>query len=164
MDFKLAKPENIDEIHKLISSATNTMIKQNIYQWDEVYPNRKIIEEDVNNQQLYYSTIDDEIAVIFTLNKECDEGYNNGEWQYSDNNFCVIHRLCVKPEFQNIGLAKKAMSFIENKAKEMDVTSIRLDAFSENPAALGLYDGLGYKVAGYAYWRKGKFLLMEKLI
>lgn len=40
----------------------------------------------------------------------------------------------------------------------------RLDAFTENPFALKLYDNLGYSRVGYADWRKGRFYLMEKYL
>lgn len=43
-------------------------------------------------------------------------------------------------------------------------SSIKLDAFTQNPIALSLYEKLGYKVKGYADWRKGKFVLMEKVL
>ena len=43
-------------------------------------------------------------------------------------------------------------------------SSIKLDAFTQNPIALSMYEKLGYKVKGYADWRKGKFVLMEKVL
>ena len=46
----------------------------------------------------------------------------------------------------------------------MSFSSIRLDVFTKNPRAVKLYENAGYSYAGDAYFRKGKFLLMEKLI
>lgn len=39
---------------------------------------------------------------------------------------------------------------------------IRLDAFTGNPRALKLYDGLGYRRSGYVTFRKGLFVCFEK--
>ena len=50
----------------------------------------------------------------------------------------------------------------ESIAKNNGIKAIRLDAFTENPVALSLYEKLGYSIAGYADWRKGRFALMEK--
>jgi len=44
----------------------------------------------------------------------------------------------------------------------MGIKSVRLDTFSENPAALRLYEKLGYKNTGRVNFRKGLFYLFEK--
>ena len=44
----------------------------------------------------------------------------------------------------------------------MGYESVRLDVFTKNPFAQKLYRNNGYKVRGYADWRKGRFDLMEK--
>ena len=164
LQYRTAENHDLNEICALISSATDAMIRENILQWDEIYPNRDIVAYDIENKQLTVGTENGKIAVIYTLNQECDEGYTNGKWKYSDNSFCVVHRLCVSPEYQNKGVAKTTMQRIHNEAKKLGVTSIRLDVFSENPYALKLYKGFGFKEAGYAYWKKGKFLIMEKIL
>lgn len=50
------------------------------------------------------------------------------------------------------------------KASESDIESIRLDVFTQNPFALRLYEKTGYRKTGTADWRKGKFILMEKVL
>lgn len=106
--------------------------------------------------------MDGKIAVIYAINKEYDEQYNNGKWKYLDSEYRIIHRLCVNPLFQNKGVAKQALSFVEKELKGEGVETIRLDVFSENPFALSLYQKNGYEEVGIANWRKGKFYLMEK--
>lgn len=162
LKYRKAEQNDLNEILSLILSATDTMIGQNILQWDEIYPNKEIVLSDIENRQLTVGTENGKIVVIYTLNQECDEGYTNGEWKYSDNSFCVVHRLCVLPEYQNKGIAKNTMKRIQNEAREVGVTSIRLDVFSENPYAIKLYKSFGFNEVGFAYWRKGKFILMEK--
>lgn len=56
------------------------------------------------------------------------------------------------------------MQYIEKEVSSMGFQAIRLDAFTENPFALKLYDNLGYSRVGYADWRKGRFYLMEKYL
>ncbi len=46
--------------------------------------------------------------------------------------------------------------------RDRGIESVRLDAFSLNPYALRMYEGLGYKKVGEANWRKGLFYLFEK--
>ena len=54
------------------------------------------------------------------------------------------------------------MNYIEQLSKTNGYDTIRLDCFTENPYSRKLYDKAGYKVRGYAEWRKGRFELREK--
>lgn len=76
----------------------------------------------------------------------------------------MIHRLCVNPAFQKQGIAKKTLAYIESELRTEGIASIRLDAFSENPYALALYEHAGYQRVGHADWRKGRFYLYERII
>ena len=158
------------------------MEKQGIHQWDEIYPDKAILEEDIAKNQMYIGKIDNEIAVCFVLSEECDEEYKNGKWQYPDAKFNVIHRLCVNPKFQNKGIATQTMIYIvcvnpkfqnkgiatqtmiyiEKTSKAQGYEVIRLDCFTKNPYSQKLYEKAGYSVVGYADWRKGRFELREK--
>lgn len=138
------------------------MEKDNIHQWDEIYPDNDILKEDITKNQMYIGKTDNKIAVCFVLSKECDEEYKNGCWKYPDSRFNVIHRLCVNPLFQNQGIAAKTLEYIENLSKSEGYDSIRLDCFTQNPYSRKLYDKAGYSITGYADWRKGRFELREK--
>jgi ribosomal protein S18 acetylase RimI-like enzyme len=74
----------------------------------------------------------------------------------------VIHRLCVSPPFQNKGIGVQTMIAAEAIIKSMNIDTVRLDAFSKNPAALNLYRRLDYSEVGFVYFRKGRFIHFEK--
>jgi ribosomal protein S18 acetylase RimI-like enzyme len=162
MKLKLAKIDDLNIIDEIFKNAIENMVKNNIFQWDEIYPNRNILEDDILKKQMYKIIIDHNIVSVFVLNKECDKEYSNGDWEYSGNDFMVLHRLCVNNKYQNKGFGTKTMLSIENYLKNKSVKSIRLDAFSKNLIALKLYNKLEYKKAGEANWRKGIFYLFEK--
>ena len=164
MIYSKANTSQTKEVFSVFSAAIINMEKQKIHQWDEIYPDQAIIAEDITKNQMYIGMIDGKIAVCFVLSEECDEEYKNGKWQWPDSKFCVIHRLCVNPQFQNQGIATQTMEYIEELCKKAGYDSIRLDCFTENPYSLKLYDKAGYSVVGYADWRKGRFELREKLI
>ena len=162
--YRIANLNDLDEVCTLVSNAIDRMIKQNIYQWDDLYPIREDFKEDIEKKQLYVGMVNNHIAVIYVLNQEYDDEYENGDWKYKDEPFYIVHRLCVNPAFQNKGIARNAILHVEEKLRKMEICSIRLDVFSENPYALKLYSNLGYSKVGYADWRKGRFYLMEKYI
>ena len=160
--YRHALESDIDEICALVKNAVFTMEKNGIYQWDEIYPAKEDFLCDLNNGNLFVGTVEGEIAVLFVLNKCQDEAYFFAQWSYKGENFCVIHRLCVNPKFQNQGLASQTIKYIEEKLIQEGVKAIRLDVFTQNPFALKLYEKNGFHKTGAADWRMGKFVLMEK--
>lgn len=162
--YRLTEMSDLPEISGLVSSAILEMEKNGIHQWDELYPTAEDFSEDISVGDQYVGTVEDRIAVIYTLNQSCDDEYKNGSWQYPNEPFAVIHRLCVSPEFQHKGIAAKTVSHIENELQKQGISVIRLDVFTENPYALRLYEKLGFKKTGTVKWRKGDFFLMEKCI
>lgn len=160
--YRKAATDDIDEICGLVGRVKDTLVQNGIFQWDEIYPVREDFLEDIKKGQLYAGSINGRIAVLYTLNKECDAQYARGKWQKEDELFCAVHRLCVEPDFQNKGIAKQTLLYIEEILRKADIHSVRLDVFSDNPFALKLYDSLGYARVGCCDWRKGKFYLMEK--
>ena len=162
--FRLAEKEEIDKLMTMYTDAIKEMNENGINQWDEIYPDRTILEDDIAKGQLYVGLFEDSIAAAYVLNQECDEEYRNGLWNYPDATYAVIHRLCVNPIFQNQKLGRQTMLHIERELKKREIESIRLDAFTGNPFALKLYEKLGYLKVGIVEWRKGEFYLMEKRI
>ena len=162
LKYRKATPNDIEEICSMVQAAIETMERENIFQWDDIYPAKEDFQADVEEEQLYVGLVNDKIAVVYTLNQKCDKEYENGKWKYKDEPFYIVHRLCVNPTFQKKGIAKSTLLSIEKKLSEMGIHVIRLDAFSKNPFALKLYHSLRYSEVGFADWRKGRFFLMEK--
>jgi ribosomal protein S18 acetylase RimI-like enzyme len=140
------------------------MVANNILQWDELYPNETILKEDIVKRQMFAGMVNNEIASIFVLNKEFDDEYLTAQWEHKNDDFIILHRICVKVSFQNKGIGTKTMEMIEEKMKGAGIKSMRLDAFSKNPYSLKMYNKLGYKKVGEANWRKGLFYIFEKTL
>lgn len=162
--FYLACEEDLDEIFAMFRAAIAEMEQQGIPQWDEVYPNRDILHRDIIAGQLFVGRIQHEIVCAYVLNTDCDIEYQLGDWKYPREYAKIVHRLCVHPNYQHRGIARSTMLHIEQQAKSLGASSIRLDAFTLNPYALRLYENLGYNRTGMVTWRKGDFYLIEKLI
>lgn len=158
-----ATPCDREEIVAMIRLATESLNQNGIPQWDEVYPNASNVDADIEKRQLYVVRAGGEIAGIITLNREYDPDYQNGRWEYQGPDYMVVHRLIVSPAVQGQGIGTKIMRMAEEMLKDTGIKSLRLDAFTQNPHSLHLYEKLGYRVVGEAQWRKGRFYLMEKL-
>lgn len=162
MEYTTAQRTDLPELMSLFRAATRLMDEQGIHQWDELYPDEPVIGEDIASKAMTLGKINGRIAVAFMLDF-CKEGdYETADWRYREPEFVVLHRLCVHPEFQGKGVASAAMDYLEHEVLARGVHAIRLDAFSQNPAALHLYEARGYEKAGEIRYRKGMFHLYEK--
>lgn len=162
--FRKAESSDVAQIQAFVDQAKIVMDRQGIPQWDEIYPIRSDFELDCQNKELYVGLVHGKPALCFTLNQMQDEEYFKVQWQNSGEDFIVVHRLCVSPEFQGRGFGLTSCRLIEALAWSKGASSIRLDAFSQNPISLSMYQKLGYVTKGFADWRKGRFKLMEKTI
>ena len=147
---------------ELFPKAIKEMETNGIYQWDDLYPTREDFEEDIKKKALYISLKENKLAAVYVINGESDPEYKSCTWNGSDEKAYFLHRLCVSPDFQHQGVGKEVLSHIEEQLSVMGYESVRLDAFTENPFALKMYEKSGYEKRGYADWRKGRFVLMEK--
>lgn len=162
MVYRLARESDIDTICDLVKNAITEMENNCIYQWDDIYPTRDDFLVDIKKSHLFVGESDNDILVVFAVNKECDVQYQNGNWKYPACEYRVIHRLCVNPKYQNRGIAGKTLAHIESDLRQIGIETIRLDVFNNNQYALSLYCKNGYEKVGLAQWRKGEFSLMEK--
>jgi ribosomal protein S18 acetylase RimI-like enzyme len=162
--LRKAVTEDFKEVAALYHAAVARMIEDRIYQWDEIYPDDKILLEDILRGEMYLLEAEGRLAACIVLNEEQDDLYRTGSWRFTGQRVAVIHRLCVHPKFQGAGIGKKTVRLAEAMAKENGYGIIRLDAFSQNDHARNLYKNLGYTYAGQVNFRKGLFYLMEKAL
>ncbi|SMC18723.1 Acetyltransferase (GNAT) family protein [Clostridium acidisoli DSM 12555] len=162
--LRIATIDDLDYVEKIFKNAIEVMDSNGINQWDNIYPTKEILKEDILKGEMFLGVVDNKMACAFVLNSDYDEEYINGNWKYRNESFSIVHRLCVNPDFQNQGIGTQSMILIEKMLRKDGIESIRLDAFSLNPAALRLYEKIGYVRVGEANWRKGLFYLYEKKI
>lgn len=162
LKYRKAIFDDLDEICDIVRNSIKVMERNHIFQWDDLYPVKADFQKDIEKNQLYVGLANDQIAVLYVLNQECDKEYESGDWKYKEEAFYIVHRLCVNPDFQNRGVARHTLLHIEKQLKSKSIYVIRLDVFQNNPYAIRLYDSLGYSKVGYADWRKGRFYLLEK--
>lgn len=162
MEYRKATPHDLTEVFGVYQSAIIRMRKNGIDQWDDIYPSYDILKKDIEKNNLYVGEKKNTIAVSFVLSGEVETEYDAGAWQYPDLSFSIIHRLCVHPDFWCRGVGQRTVAFIEKNLKAKGMGAVRLDAFSENPAALHLYEKMGYRRVGQVDFRKGIFYLFEK--
>lgn len=156
MKIKLATAENLDAIMEMYASCLEGMINLGIDQWDEHYPSRKIIEQDLKEACYYIGILNNEIISGMRVDRIQDPTYLDINWKDKSNNFMVVHRLASKTKVWNKGVGKQMMDFAENIAIQCGCSSFRLDTYSHNPKAMDFYKKLGYQQLGHINLKPNK--------
>jgi ribosomal protein S18 acetylase RimI-like enzyme len=142
--IRKATYHDIESITSLTKSCAKHMIDNNIFQWNEYYPNALIFENDVKRNELYVLEASTKIVACIVISIFMDEIYKNVQWLSPNKNNLYIHRLAVHPEEQGRGYAQQLISFAEDYGLKNSCLSIRLDTFSQNPRNQKFYELRGY--------------------
>ena len=161
--FRSAEACDFEPIASLFAQAISHMCANGIEQWDDIYPDAALLRGDIQNGEMHVLERGGDIFAAVVVNGRQDEEYAQGDWRCG-NNAAVIHRLCVHPKHQHQGVAAEVMRHAERLIAARGYDSIRLDAYTQNPYALRLYERFGYQRAGEVTYRKGRFVLMEKAL
>lgn len=156
-EIRLAKKEEIEQINDLYNSVKNSSFTT----WNEYYPTLEFIEYDIKNNGLYILTSNDYLigAISVVKDNELDE---LSFWE----NKCAkeIARICIRPSFQNMGLSKLMITYIENILIKNNISSVHLLCAIKNIPAYIVYKKLGYKEMGKVFMYDNYYYALEKLI
>ena len=117
MKIRLSTFDDIPNIMTIIDDAKAYLASQNIDQWQNGYPNAEQIENDIKKGESYV-VVNDENKIMatsmFTLRKEPTyKEVFDGKWIISEDEiYGVIHRMAIKKEFRQFGLATFSISRI----------------------------------------------------
>lgn len=166
--IRLAKIEEIDRIVDICKRCGLFLRQNGIDQWDENYPKREIIQQDVETETLFVYADNENLKGLVVLNETQDDEYNEIDWLTKDSSRnLVVHRLAVHPDYQGQGIAQKLMDYAEVYAEKLNYDSIRLDTFSQNQRNQTFYQRRNYTELGTVYLKYKKaypYYCYEKLI
>ncbi|WP_136482242.1 GNAT family N-acetyltransferase [Cognatitamlana onchidii] len=152
--IRKATVSDIVYILEVTKACATHMIKNNIYQWNALYPNENAFFQDIKREELYVLDINNKVQGCITISWLMDEEYHPISWITPNTTNIYIHRLAVHPDYQGQGYAQKLMDYAETFAKRHNAISIRLDTFSKNFRNQQFYEQRGYKKLGDIYFPK----------
>lgn len=144
MIIEKAKIEDLEDIAGIYARCTEEMNKRGINQWNENYPNKKIVLNDIENGELYILKCKNEFLGVVAINESDPPFYSNIKWSNREGKHLTIHRLAVNPANQKRGFGTKLMNFVYEFALDNQYSSIRFDANTSNTELIKFYEGLGY--------------------
>lgn len=146
MIIRLATSSDIQAILELLTRIVPVMNAEGNFQWDCSYPNREVLEKDLELNQLWVAQVEAEIAGCAAITQDQDAEYAEVGWDISENAI-VTHRLAVDLSFRGMGIGKALLIQAEKVAIERG-SILRIDTNTENAATNQLFPALGYSYAG----------------
>lgn len=152
MTIRAANINDISSILEIVEDARILIQSFGFKQWTKYsnYPNYETFENDILNNNLYVLDIDSKVVAMIALCVGNDINYNeiDGSWLTTNSNYLTIHRLAVKKEFYGQKLAQELFEFAHNKAKFLNISSVRIDTHPQNLPMNNLIKKLGYNYCG----------------
>ncbi|HEY0898905.1 MAG TPA: GNAT family N-acetyltransferase [Sphingobacteriaceae bacterium] len=147
MIIRFAVLADIPAILQLLTRIVPVMNAEGNFQWDDSYPNREVLEKDLELNQLWVAQIGSEIAGFAAITQDQDPEYAEVGWDITEPAI-VTHRLAVDLEFRGKGVGRALLMQAEEVARERGITVLRIDTNTENAATNQLFPALGYRYAG----------------
>ena len=156
--FEKAASCRIDSIMPLFDSARLYMAEHNIPQWQDGYPQRELIENDVENGNGYVLLHKGRVVGYSTLFFGNDLTYSyieNGKWR-NDRPYVTMHRVAVADDCKGMGLMGKFVSSFADMAKAQGIFDLRGDTHEINRSMRRAFEKNGFEYCGVIYLENGE--------
>jgi ribosomal protein S18 acetylase RimI-like enzyme len=147
MESRLAVRADIPRLLGILGQVVPLMRTAGNLQWDEIYPNAGVLEDDIIRGQLWVAVIEGCIAGMAAITMDQSPEYAEAGWDI-DEPAIVVHRLAVDPNSRGLGVAQLLMRKAEVVARERGICKLRVDTNTRNEATQRLFPKLGYLLAG----------------
>ena len=100
MNIRQARPADLERLMEIFDEARYTISLLGIDQWQDGYPSRSVIEQDIELGQSYCIDADDKLCGTMVLILDGEPTYDriyDGEWLTGSNtkNYLAIHRVAI---------------------------------------------------------------------
>lgn len=158
MLIRQATHQDIESILSIVRSAQLSLSELGIDQWQDGYPSRGVIVEDINNGVGYVACAEDGAVVgyeaVVLTGEEAYTQIADDKW-HTSNNYVAVHRLCVLGGSRRKGIAIELMNFAGNYALKHGISDFRIDTHEGNIRMLALLNKLGFKHVGTIRYDSG---------
>lgn len=149
-EIRLVLIDDIDRVMEIIQDA-KTLLKASSLQWQNGYPEKSDLINDINNKFLYGLYVDNILVGIEAIIKGKDNNYIkiDGRWinDTSDNDL-VVHRVAAKKEYYHQKVGDKLIKYAIEKSKKEGITSLKIDTHKANIPMQKLCLNNGFKYCG----------------
>ena len=163
--IRKAATKDLRSILEIVDDAQQSLKKRGVDQWQNGYPNRGSILSDIEKGIGFVAIYENKIAAYAAIIINGEPEYKNldGKW-LSEQNYVVVHRICVRKDLTRQGLATVLMQKAEEIALQNNVHSFKIDTHKDNEYMLNLLGNEGFTFCGEIHYPHGERIAFEKLL
>ena len=155
--IKEVKIEEISSVMEIIADAKR-LLKKQYSQWQNDYPNQKVLLDDISNQNLFGFFQDGLLIGIESLIIKEDENYKGitlGKWiKNPSQKDLIIHRIAVRNNYHNKKIGDQLIKFAIDYAKRKRIHSIKVDTHKKNIAMQKILLDNNFSFRGIIYLKR----------
>lgn len=165
MELRKATHTEIPLIWDILKHAIQQRKKEGSQQWQNGYPNEKVVTDDINNDYGHVLIDNNRIVAYVAIIFDIEPVYNdiNGEW-LTNGEYIVVHRVATSNALKGKGIATLLFQMIEELCIAKKVFSIKVDTNFDNIPMLKIMDKLGYTYCGEVFFSGASRMAFEKVI
>lgn len=165
--FRKSIYDDVHQIIEIIKEAQDSFKLKGIDQWQNNYPSRSVIENDIHSGIGYVLTLNNLIIGTAVLSFNIEDCYNiiyNGSW-LSNESYAVVHRMAIPNQYKGLGYASLIFKEIEKLCVKNNIFSIKVDTHRDNTIMVNLLQKNGFTYCGVVHLDDhSERLAYEKLV
>lgn len=159
---------DVDAIVPILEEARRTIAALGINQWQDGYPNRAVIEEDVRLDRSYVLVKDGQVIGTFAFIRDGEPLYDvieNGHWTTGDGNrnYDTVHRVAIAVSSRGSGASTAMVQFASDLARIAGKTSVRIDTHEGNRVMCRMLEKHGFVHCGTIHLANGDLRVAYEL-
>ena len=160
MTIRKSTVSDLDSLMPIFDEARGTIAALGIDQWQNGYPSREVISEDISKARSYAVEIDGNIRGTFVLVDDGEITYDKiygGHWLTGDDSqdYVAIHRVAILVANRGSGISTAIINYAAEYAKSIGRASLRIDTHEGNIVMRRMLEKHGFTLCGTIYLQNG---------
>ena len=134
--LRQAKLDDLPRIIDIIDSAKKTLKDRGVDQWQQGYPNKEILEQDIQEGISFVLLLNGRVVGSAALQQGYDKNYqdmNSGSWDDdSDVTYSIIHRIAIEADHQGEHLSAALIQQLMTMSYYLGYRDVRIDTHPDN--------------------------------
>lgn len=160
IEIKKSTQADLDALMPIFDEARGTIARLGIDQWQDGYPSREVIAEDVALGRSYAVWVDGALCGTFVLVDDGEVTYDKiygGHWLTGDrcDDYIAIHRVAISVAKRGSGISGAIIGYAEEFARKLGRASLRIDTHEGNVVMRRMLEKNGFIHCGTIYLLSG---------
>ncbi len=137
--FKFGKAKEMDI--NVIMDLYKNVIKTTFTTWDDYYPSKELVFNDIKKGNLYVMFDNQRIIAVSYLGENEDE---DEDWRFKLHKPLGVARICVDPQYQGKGVGTYFIKKLIKEAKLKNADGMHFHVCTKNNSAMRMYEKAGF--------------------